>query len=131
MSAPVESFEDTPGIETPHAEAHLSDYWAVVVKYRRVVLACIVLSLLGAGAVTMLTQPMFRSAVVLDINRQSSSPLGGSTLGAIDGDSAEFLPSQLELLKSRDVAERVVKRLNLLANPAFNPEGAAIFATPK
>jgi uncharacterized protein involved in exopolysaccharide biosynthesis len=67
---------------------------------------------------------MYRATVVLDVVRQTSNPLGmgRSMAGGDGGGDSEFLPSQIELVKSRDVAERVVRKLNLLSNPDFTGE---------
>ncbi len=120
MAEPIDSFEEFPGVEPPQREVHLSDYWAIVVKHRRLVIACVIAALVAGGLFTLLSTPMYRATVVLDIVRQTSStlPLGLAGASPIEGIS-EFLPSQVELLQSRDVAERVVRRLNLLSNPEF------------
>src|SRR5262245_48222598 len=126
------SFEDFSE-ELREPEVHLADYWAVVLKHRRMIIACVVVALLAGVVVTLLSNPMYRATVVLDIVRQTNNPLGLSVsmpTAAGDGE-AEFLPSQIELLESRDVAERVVKKLNLLSDPAFNPPDPATFSGRK
>ena len=61
---------------------------------------------------------MYQASTVLDIVRQSSNPVGLAGSVPVFG-SEDFLPSQVELLQSRDVAERVVRQLNLLSDPEF------------
>jgi capsular exopolysaccharide synthesis family protein len=132
MSEPIDSFEDVAGAEAAHREVHLADYWAIVVKYRRVAVACVVVAALAGLLTTVLSRPLYRATVAIDIVHQTSNPLGiGGSNPYLEESGTEFLPSQIELLKSRDVAERVVRRLNLLANPEFNPGGAAAFAPNK
>ena len=129
---PTRSFEEFPE-DQREPEVHLSDYWAIVLKHRRMIIACVIVALLAGIVVTVLSKPMYRATVVLDIVRQTNNPLGLSvSMPNAGGDGeAEFLPSQIELLESRDVAERVVKKLNLLADPAFNPPDPAMFAGRK
>jgi capsular exopolysaccharide synthesis family protein len=129
---PTRSFEEFPE-DLREPEVHLSDYWAIVLKHRRMIVACVIVALIAGIVVTMLSKPMYRATVVLDIVRQTNNPLGLSVaMPNAGGDGeAEFLPSQIELLESRDVAERVVKKLNLLADPAFRPPDPAMFAGRK
>ncbi len=118
MTEPADSFGEISGLDRPEPEAHLSDYWKIVVKYRRLVIVCLLGALIAAAVFTILSTPLYQAGVVLDVTRQGSSSLG------LGGDvpvelGAEFLPSQVEVLNSRDVAERVVRRLNLLSNKEF------------
>jgi len=121
MTNPMESYEDS-GVETPHVEIHLADYWAVVVKYRRLMLAILFVALAVAVVATVIAKPVYRASAVIDIVRQQGNPLGisDSTWASASND-AEFLPSQIELMKSRGVAERVVESLSLLSDREFNP----------
>ena len=132
MSEPT-SYDEFPEGESPAPAIHLSDYWAIILKHRRMILLCVLAALLAGAIVTWLSQPMYRATVVLDIVRQTNNPLGfsASAPSSGGGGEAEFLPSQIELLESRDVAERVVKKFNLMANPLFNPQGASRFKPQK
>jgi len=120
MSEPADSFDEVPGLEPSGTEAHLSDYWVVVVKHRRLIVVCVLVALVAGALVTYLSERLFQGTVVVDVVRRTSSSLSLGLAGSVPVDGAlEFLPSQVELLGSRDVAERVVKRLNLLSNPEF------------
>ena len=137
MTEPIDNFEEDPGREPSDPEVHLSDYWAVIVKYRKLVMACLAAALVAGAVVTFLATPMYQASAVLDIVRQSSNPVGLAGSVPIFG-TLDFLPSQVELLQSRDVAERVVRRLNLLSNPEFlaahmglEPEAPAASSTDK
>jgi polysaccharide biosynthesis transport protein len=117
MNTPNEAFDEVPVVDSPQSEVHLSDYWAIVVKYKRLILLVLGFWLLGGGLVCFLMTPLYRAVTTLDISRVSSNSTGFDGSATIDG--LEFLPSQVELVQSRDVAERVVKKLNLLSNQAF------------
>jgi succinoglycan biosynthesis transport protein ExoP len=128
MAEPTQSFDEFQEAEPREPQLHISDYWAILLKHRRLIVACVAVALVTSILVTALSRPMYRATVVLDIVRQTSNPLGfdpsvGNTGG---GNESEFLPSQIELLKSRDVAERVVKKLNLTANPTFRGSDAPV-----
>ena len=123
-----DSFDDASDAEPTGTEFHLADYWAIVVKHRRLVFACIILAAIGGVLITALSRPMYRAVVVLDVVRQSTNPLGmgRSVAGSEANGDPEFLPSQIELIQSRDVAERVVNKLNLLSNPNFKTDAAGV-----
>src|SRR4030088_3279307 len=115
MAEPT-SYDELPEALPPEPELHLSDYWTILLKHRRLILLCVLVALLTGVVVTLVSKKMYRATVVLDIVRQTNNPLGFSTNSpnAGGGGESEFLPSQIELLESRDVAERVVKKFNLL-----------------
>src|SRR4029077_94903 len=117
----LESYDE--GVETaaPQKEIHLADYWAVIVKRRRLILICLAAALMGGVLATVLKSPSYMSKTVLDVERDASRPVPFSSQGS-EGTAAEFLPSQIQLMQSREIAERVVRRLNLLADPDFNPK---------
>src|SRR5215472_454727 len=121
MADQFESFDEPGSTEAPHPEVHLADYWDIVVKRRRLILLSLGLALAAAVAFTFLSRPVYKATAVLDVVRQRSNPV---SFGASQDSSTdpEFLPSQLQLMQSREVGERVVKKLNLLADPDFNPK---------
>ncbi|MEX0878312.1 MAG: polysaccharide biosynthesis tyrosine autokinase [Thermoanaerobaculia bacterium] len=125
--AELDSFEESPGTASPRGEIHLADYWAIVVKRRRLIVICLAAALVAGMLATVLTRPKYTAKTVLDVERQASSPVSFAPSQADGGSSSEFLPSQIQLMQSREIAERVVRRLNLLADPQFNPKHYARF----
>src|SRR5262249_10228226 len=118
MAQPADSFDEVPAEGSPEPEVHLADYWAVIVKRWRLILLCLLVTLAAGGLFIVLSTPAYEGVTVLDIARSNMNPVGLAGAVPVEGIS-EFLPSQVELLKSRDVAERVVKSLNLLNDPEF------------
>lgn len=121
MAEHLDSFEETAPETGAGAEANLAQYWEVVVRRRRLILACILLAAAAGVAVTMLTKPAYMATAVVDVERQQAPVSFGNGPYNLGSDN-EFLPSQTQLMQSREIAERVVKRLNLLADPDFNPK---------
>ena len=96
---------------------HLSQYWDVVVKRRRLIILGVLIAVAVAGLISFLSKPLYRATVLLKVEREQGSALDlGESYRAWDPD---FLPTQRDLMQSREVAERVVKRLRLMDNPAF------------
>lgn len=121
MTDQFDSFDEPATPEPSKSEVHLAGYWDIVLKRRKLVLLCLGVALVGGVVATLLTRPVYKATAVLDVVKQRANPLG---FGASQdmGTDPEFLPSQLQLMQSREVAERVVRKLNLIADPDFNPK---------
>jgi len=119
--AELETYEYDAEAASPKPELHLADYWAVVVKRRKLIAVCLAVAVAGGVLATILTKPKYQSKTVLDVEREATKPVPFEAQNS-EGGGAEFLPSQIQLMQSREISERVVKRLNLLADPAFNPK---------
>lgn len=116
---PQQEFLHVPAAEQ---EIHLGEYWAVIVKRRRLIGLCVAAALLIGAAVSIFSRPTYKATVVLDIEKDKASPVDiGTTPSTYVGSEPEFLPTQTKLMKSREVAERVVQRLALVDNPEVNP----------
>ena len=121
MTSHLDSFEETAPETGGGVEANLTQYWDIVVRRRRLILACILISAAAGVVVTMLTKPAYLATAVVDVTRQQA-PVSFGNGPYNQGSDPEFLPSQTQLMQSREIAERVVKKLNLLADPNFNPK---------
>lgn len=113
-----------PEIDGDDDAIHLRDLWRVVVKRKWVVLAVLVIVVLTGLAATMMATPIYRSSITLKIEREASkivdfkgAPVEPQEYGDID-----FYRTQYELLKSRSLAERVVRQLDLTQRSAATPE---------
>lgn len=98
-----------------------------VIRANSVFIAIIFAATLAiAVVVTMLMTPQYTAETTVQINDQTAQVLGKSA-DADTSDSEQsnameaerFLETQLEIINSRALAQRVVQRLNLIGNPAF------------
>lgn len=96
----------------------VAEYWAII-RRRRKLIALIVLLVTTAAVVSALMgTPLYRATVLLHLEKEKSS--SALDLGANPGYVApdpEFLPTQRDLMRSREVARRVVEKLRLLDAP--------------
>lgn len=97
-----------PEVET--AQLQLSEYWAIVKKRRRLVALCGAVALLIGFIVCMTTKKMYQASVLLDIDRERAGLLDASSQERFGFDTA-YISTQMQLMRSREIAERVVKRL--------------------
>jgi capsular exopolysaccharide synthesis family protein len=89
-------------------------------EWRWLILGATALGLAGAIIVTVLTQPLYRAWVTLEVNPPTVEILDEKSREAASGPSLfDFVVTQVGLLSSRSLAERVAQDLNLASNPAF------------
>src|SRR5438552_7404452 len=102
------------------AEPELREYWEALVRTRRSIALCVGACLLAALVVSILSRPQYRATAVLHVEQEKPSPVDiGSAAEAPPRYDPDFLATQTRLMKSREVAERAVRRLNLVpAGPA-------------
>jgi len=106
--------------------ADLRKLFVIVLGYGRFIGFVIALSLVAALVITMVTTPRYTASTTVQINNQTAEVLGKSS--GMDQDTAElssasdtdrFLQTQMDIINSRAIAERVAQRLKLVGNPAF------------
>lgn len=104
-------------------ELSLSLLWRVAVEWRWLILAAIGVALAGAVLVTLLTPLKYRSIATIELNPPDVEVLSGAEnkggRQASTGGDTNFIGTQLGLLGSRALAERVAQNLNLASEPAI------------
>lgn len=101
----------------PHEEMHIAQYWAIAVKYRRLIAMSLGVALVIGLIVSLFSTPSYKATVVLNVERERSTPFDIVNAAPAVNFDPEFLPTQTRLMRSREVAERVVTRLHLAENP--------------
>lgn len=89
-------------------------------EHWKVVLAAVLAGAALAVLVTLLTTPLYRAKVVLEVNPPTVEALDdekGAVVSA--GDTWDLMATQVGLLKSLSLGERVAQDLNLATNPNF------------
>jgi polysaccharide biosynthesis transport protein len=115
-------------------EVHLLDYWRTIWRGRWTVVSMfvVVVTLVAIGTFTQ--KPIYRAQASVEITPQSNkvSPVADvSELGTGNyGWYAEerYFNTQYQIIKSRDVAQRVFDRLDLYSHPAFKANNDPIAA---
>lgn len=112
-------WQNAPELSRPDdfREVDLAEYWAIIVNGRRILAALIILALLVGILVSVFSRPTYRAKTVLDVEAEKSSPFEIAQAQYYSGRDPEFLPTQTKLMKSREIASRVVEKLGLADNP--------------
>ena len=112
--------------ETGEAPRHLRDYLSVLYKHRWLAIACFGATVGLTILVTLLTPRLYTASTRLQVAPQSPIQLrlDGNVIRVPDGDRdanrlMAFVSAQAAALKSRDLAERVIREHGLATNEAF------------
>ncbi len=131
MSSEAEFPAELVAVDERAQEFHLAEYWAAIVRRWRLVALCLGIALTVAALYSILTQPLYRAAAVLDLEPEKADALdigiGSAPTAYYYFVRPEFLATQSKLMKTSEMAERVVKRLNLVENRQFNPRKSGFF----
>lgn len=129
MSAPHPQplFQEEPGAQTaPEAEINIAEYLGMIRRHWKLVATSVLIALVAAGVHYAVTPKEYLASSTIQIERRNLSPVGGSASPWFENFwNLEFYPTQYELLQSRGLAERVVKKLDLMNDPGFNPSTGA------
>lgn len=85
------------------------------------IISLVFIVMLLTTLVVMSIIPTYRASATMQIDQQESKVVSIEQVYGIDGGSSEYLQTQFELLKSRALAEKVVKLLNLTTHKEFDP----------
>lgn len=112
------------GVYGPGAVGEVVRYvFSLIRRNRWLILGILALSLILALAVTMLDTPRYTATTSVQINDQSEQVLGDELESQAEvnkaSDVERFLNTQVDILKSRALAERVARRLDLGGNDRF------------
>ncbi|MGI8931685.1 MAG: GumC family protein, partial [Sphingomicrobium sp.] len=95
----------------------------IVIHWRWLILGSITVGLLLAIIVTLITTPMYRSRVTLEVNPPVVEIMDEKSRESTAPGGWDFLATQVGLLSSRSIAERAAQDLNLANNTEFVGEG--------
>jgi polysaccharide biosynthesis transport protein len=98
------------------------EYWRVIMIYKWRILALTVLVTAIAYVAVSQMAPVYRSSatVLIDSDRPNLVPIGDAYNSVVPY-YKEYFQTQAEIFTSREVARRVVKKLELTEHPEFDP----------
>lgn len=110
------------GQATPDQEMEidLRQYWRVITRYKWGILGLAFAITVLATLVVFSIQPVYRASTTLLIEQKQAKVVTIQEVYDMDG-GGQYLQTQFEILKSRDLATRVVRKLNLDQSPEFAP----------
>jgi capsular exopolysaccharide synthesis family protein len=113
-------------------EIDLMEYWRIIVKRKWVAITFAGAVVLFVALFTFLATPRYESNVTLLIEEGTSKMLSIEEAFGYQPrvfQDLRFFNTQINLLQSKSLAERVVKELNLLSRPEFSPKKRSFLST--
>ena len=106
----------------------LWDYWPILLRYKWMILATVLVSLAMGTVIALSTTPIFEAVGRIVINREGADAAGLKSAEASadsDDDYMVSVDTQTHVLQSDAIAKLVISKLSLDSNPAFAGKGAA------
>ncbi|MBS1209290.1 MAG: polysaccharide biosynthesis tyrosine autokinase [Proteobacteria bacterium] len=106
------------------SKLELLEYWRSITKRKWAILALGLVIAVVAGAIVYSLPPVYRATTTVLIEQNKSKVLSIEDVYSGVSQDKEHYQTQVEILKSREVATRVVKGLRLWEYPEFDPRKA-------
>ncbi len=103
---------------------NLGDYLGVIKRYKWSIIAMALLGAIIGGLKAMSGVPVYRATVTMVVEPDFSSLASATPGAAIYATAWRFYETQYDLLRSRAVAERVVKKMDLVDRRGPRPRAA-------
>ena len=87
--------------------------WAMLVRRRWTVLITALIIVVAGTVYTAMQTPIYRASTTVQIERESSNIVGFDDVVAAESGNRDFYETQYELLRSRNLARRVIDQLGL------------------
>ncbi|MET4001064.1 polysaccharide biosynthesis tyrosine autokinase [Marinobacterium sp. MBR-109] len=102
-------------------EIDLLQLWNTIWRRKWSIITLTIVVMMLATLIVMSMTPIYRAVSTLLIEQKTAKAVSIQDMYGLEGGSNEYLQTQFELLKSRELAERVVRQLNLTTHPEFDP----------
>lgn len=98
----------------------LAVYWRLALKYRLLILGCLISVLTIGAALTLLMTPIYTAKATLQIDREAARVFNADDVTPRENmaQGEEFFQTQYGLLRSRSLAERVIESLGIASSDA-------------
>ncbi len=104
-------------------ELHLRDYWEVLLRHRWTVLAFFGVVVVATVLATLVAVPVFKATALIEVRAENQRVVAFQDVVQMQNIERDFYQTQYDVLRSRSLAKRVIERLGLAEDPAFNPPG--------
>ena len=102
-------------------EIDLLKLWNTIWRRKWMIIALTLAVTIITVLIVLTITPIYRASATLLIDQKQGNVVSIEQVYGIEGSGLDYLQTQLELLKSRSLAERVVTELQLVTHPEFDP----------
>ncbi|QJD30650.1 GumC family protein [Methylococcus geothermalis] len=110
---------DGGGYQPEEEEFDLRRYWSVIRRHLWGILGLAVSVSVLTLLILLSMTPIFRATATLIVEPKEQKVVSVEELYGVDTKSKEYYLTQVEILKSRAIARKVIEKLNLTSSPEF------------
>ena len=111
---------------SPDDEIHLRDYVQIILRRKWIVITVLVTVLTTVTIGTFMTKPQYRATTTIKINKTNPNILSFKDVYSIELPEEGYDETQFKVLKSRNLAKRVIRQMKLDATPEFSRQPAGL-----
>lgn len=115
---------EPPQAQNEDKTLDILEYWRAISKRRWSILGLTILVAILAGLIASNIQPMYRATATLLIEQGKNKVVSIEEVYSQGLIQREYYQTQIEILKSDELARKVVRKLNLASHPEFDPRKA-------
>src|SRR4030043_2336523 len=105
--------------EEKEEEIHLGDYLYILLRRKWTFITFFIVAVTTVISGTFLTTPIYRSTAMIKIDRENPQILKFEDIYKIERAEDDYYQTQYKILKSRNLAKRVIRTLKLGEEPEF------------
>lgn len=113
-------------LSTEHSFAEeiidLREYWSVIRRHIWGILGLSFILTVLSIVIVFSLDPIYEASTTILLESQEANVVSIEEVYGINSKSMDYFYSQLEIIKSRSITETVVRKLNLVKHPEFDPE---------
>lgn len=108
-------------------EIHLRDYLQVILRRKWTVITFFLVLVTTVTVATFISRPVYRASVVIKIDKENPNVLKFKDIYDVERAEEDYYQTQYKILKSKNLARRVIRTLKLDENPLFvRKEGSSV-----
>ncbi|MBI5076264.1 MAG: polysaccharide biosynthesis tyrosine autokinase [Nitrospirae bacterium] len=107
-------------------EVHLRDYLQIILRRKWIVITFLLTVFTTVTIGTFMMKPQYKSTVTMKIDKENPNILTFKDVYAVERPEEDYYQTQFKILKSRNLAKRVIRQMKLDVNPEFSGQKAEI-----
>lgn len=104
----------------PEEEIHLRHYLLTILRRKWIVITFFIAVVTTVAVGTFMTKPQYKSTVTIKIEKENPNILTFKDIYAVEKTEDDYYQTQYKILKSRNLAKRVIRQMKLDSNPEFS-----------
>lgn len=102
-------------------EVHLRDYLNVIIRRKWIVITFLIAVITTVTVGTFMMRPQYKSTVTIKIDKENPNILSFKDVVGLERAEEDYYQTQYKILKSRNLAKRVIRSQRLYEHPEFSP----------